>query len=111
MGSYEVWDVYANTQQLAQIFKNVPGTALEDIQVVGDGGLGTGALSGNTQTLVTLDHGQGVKEVDVSEGGFLTVGFTFYRTRFEILSKGGPNMATGHCEKEHHLQCEGRLCC
>ncbi|KAG9443546.1 hypothetical protein H6P81_014886 [Aristolochia fimbriata] len=98
----QVWDVYANTEQLAQIFKNVPGTALEDIQVVGDGGLGTliililrpgSTFRQFTETLVTLDHGQRVKEVDVSEGGYLTVGYTFYRTRFEILSKG-PNRAT-----------------
>ncbi|XP_068669058.1 uncharacterized protein [Aristolochia californica] len=98
----QVWDVYANTHQLAEIFQNVPGTALEDIQIVGDGSLGTLIVlilkPGNTfrqytETLVTLDSEQRVKEVDVSEGGYLTVGYTFYRTRFEILSKG-PNMAT-----------------
>ncbi|XP_068640866.1 uncharacterized protein [Aristolochia californica] len=108
----QVWDVYANTHQLAEIFKNVPGTALEDIQIVGDGGLGTlivlilkpgNAFRQFTETLVTLDNEKRVKEVDVSEGGFLTVGYTFFRTRFEILAKG-PNMATVRKSILYNLQ-------
>ena len=29
-----------------------------------------------------------MKEVQVIEGGYLDVGFTFYRVRFEIIEKG-----------------------
>ncbi|KAG9443544.1 hypothetical protein H6P81_014884 [Aristolochia fimbriata] len=99
----KVWEVYANTHQLAQIFKNFPASAFEDIQVVGDGGLGTRVIAiykpaGNplkqfTEKVVTLDHERRVKEVEMIEGGFLNFVYIFFLTRFEILPKG-PNMAT-----------------
>ncbi|KAG9443545.1 hypothetical protein H6P81_014885 [Aristolochia fimbriata] len=98
----KVWEVYANTHQLAQIFKSVPASGFKDIQVVGDGGVGSHIIvtfkPGNPlkqfrETVMILDHQRKVKEVEVTEGGFLNLGFTSFHTRFQILPKG-PDMAT-----------------
>lgn len=40
-----------------------------------------------------MDHDERIKEVDVVDGGVLKFGYTFFRTRFEILDKG-PNQCT-----------------
>lgn len=40
------------------------------------------------EKVIRLDHDKLIKEVDVVEGGVLNFGFTFFQTRFKILSNG-----------------------
>ncbi|KAG9452448.1 hypothetical protein H6P81_005352 [Aristolochia fimbriata] len=91
----DVWEVYS-TLELPQLIKKIPNF-LEDIEVHGDGSVGTlftlvvppgGPFRMYREKIVTLDHPNMVKEVDVISGGVLDFGYTSFRTRFEIRNLG-----------------------
>jgi hypothetical protein len=50
--------------------------------------LGTPGFSSLKEKFTKVDHEKRLKEVQVIEGGYLDVGFTLYRVRFEIIEKG-----------------------
>ncbi|GMH18479.1 hypothetical protein Nepgr_020320 [Nepenthes gracilis] len=76
----------------------------EEIRLVeGDGGVGTilqlvivpgveGAHSCK-EKFTKIDEEKRLKESEVIEGGFLELGFTLYRVRFEVIEKGEDDSA------------------
>ncbi|XP_068635689.1 S-norcoclaurine synthase 2-like [Aristolochia californica] len=91
----DVWEVVGSIE-LPNLVKHLPGV-LDDLVVDGDG------LEGSIFTLVVpkgwpfrvykekvvkVDNVNRVKDVDVISGGVLDHGFTFGRTRFEIVELG-----------------------
>ncbi|KAJ9554880.1 hypothetical protein OSB04_009494 [Centaurea solstitialis] len=86
-----------------EIGKVVSGKLLEAVDVVeGDGGVGTilkltlkpgYGFSSYNEKFTKVDNENMVKEAEVVEGGYLDIGFTLYRIRFEI--KKNPNDDTG----------------
>ncbi|KAI7735414.1 hypothetical protein M8C21_033015 [Ambrosia artemisiifolia] len=95
----KAWALYGTLE----IGKLVVGKVLEAVDVVeGDGGLGTilkltfkpgSGFPYYKEKFTKVDNENMVKETEVVEGGFLDIGFTLYRIRFEI--KDNPNDDTG----------------
>ncbi|KVH90683.1 Bet v I domain-containing protein [Cynara cardunculus var. scolymus] len=95
----KAWALYGTLE----LGKAVTGKFVEAIEVVeGDGGAGTilrfalkpgSRFSRYSEKFTKVDDENKVKEVEVVEGGFLDLGFTFYRSRIEI--KENPNDDTG----------------
>jgi ribosome-associated toxin RatA of RatAB toxin-antitoxin module len=50
--------------------------------------LGTPGFTSYSEKFTKVDHEKRLKEVEVIEGGYLDLGFTLYRFRFEIIEKG-----------------------
>lgn len=48
---------------------------------------GTQGLSDYKEKFTKIDNEKRVKETEVVEGGYLDLGFTLYRVRFEIIEK------------------------
>ncbi|XP_068634604.1 S-norcoclaurine synthase 2-like [Aristolochia californica] len=91
----DVWEV-VSTLELPQLVKNMPGV-LDDLIVDGDGSVGTlftlvvpegWPFRVYRERIATVDHVNRLKDVDVLSGGVLDHGFTFCRTRFEIVDLG-----------------------
>ncbi|XP_068634147.1 uncharacterized protein [Aristolochia californica] len=91
----DVWEVYS-TLELPQLIKKMPNF-LDDIEWHGDGSVGTiftlvvpqgSPFRMYRERIVTLDHANRVKEVDVISGGVLDLGYNSFRTRFEIVNLG-----------------------
>ncbi|KAI3523215.1 hypothetical protein L1887_01273 [Cichorium endivia] len=95
----KAWELYGTLE----IGKIVVGKILEAVDVEeGDGGPGTilklTLLPGlgfeyYKEKFTKVDNENKVKETEVVEGGFLDIGFTLYRIRFEI--KENPKDDTG----------------
>ncbi|KAF5735318.1 S-norcoclaurine synthase [Tripterygium wilfordii] len=93
----EAWEVYS-TLKLAKLVEEQLD-AIEKAEVLeGDGGVGTiirltfapgiqGPV-GYKEKFTKVDNENRVKETEVVEGGFLELGFTLYRVRFEVIEKG-----------------------
>ncbi|KAK4480570.1 hypothetical protein RD792_013648 [Penstemon davidsonii] len=94
----EAWKLYSSLQ-LAKIVGEALPSLISKVDVVqGDGNAGTilhiffaaaGApgLESYKEKFTVVDHEKRVKEAEVVEGGFLDLGFTLYRVRFEIIGK------------------------
>ncbi|CAL5323525.1 unnamed protein product [Camellia sinensis] len=101
----KAWELYG-TLQLAKLVEQVLPNVLEKIEIVqGDGGVGTilnlvfppgtpGGLSSYKEKFTKVDDEKRVKETEVVEGGYLDLGFTLYRVRFEIIEKGEESCIT-----------------
>ncbi|KAG2701191.1 hypothetical protein I3760_06G033300, partial [Carya illinoinensis] len=74
-------------------------TLIEKIEVLeGDGGVGTvlkltfvpgtPGLSTTSEKFTKIDNEKRVKETQVVERGYLEMGFTLYRVRFEVIEEG-----------------------
>jgi ribosome-associated toxin RatA of RatAB toxin-antitoxin module len=50
--------------------------------------LGTPGFAGYSEKFTKIDHEKRLKEAEVIEGGYLDIGFTFYRVSFQIIEKG-----------------------
>lgn len=50
--------------------------------------LGTPGLTFSVEKFTKYDNEKRMKEAEVIEGGYLDLGFTLYRVRFEIIEKG-----------------------
>ncbi|KAL8534771.1 hypothetical protein ACS0TY_010704 [Phlomoides rotata] len=96
----ETWKLYG-TLQLAKVVEEALPGLLSKIDVIqGDGGVGTvlelflppgneGAMKSYKEKFTMVDNEKRVKETEVVEGGYLDVGFSLYRVRFEIIEKEG----------------------
>ncbi|XP_015878533.3 norbelladine synthase [Ziziphus jujuba] len=93
----QVWELYGSLR-LAYLVQQQLSNLIEKVDVIhGDGGVGTvlqltfvpGFPSGRVckEKFTKVDDEKRVKESEVIEGGFLDLGFTLYRVRFEIIEK------------------------
>ncbi|CAK9138420.1 unnamed protein product [Ilex paraguariensis] len=100
----KAWEVYG-TLQLAKIVEEELSNVLDKIEVIeGDGGAGTvlklifppgtPGLTSYKEKFTKVDDEKRVKEAEVIEGGYLDLGFTLYRVRFEIIEKGENSCVT-----------------
>ncbi|CAI9773274.1 unnamed protein product [Fraxinus pennsylvanica] len=90
----EAWKVYG-TLELGKIAQETLPQWFQKIEVVeGDGGAGTiieiifssgAGLSSRKEKFTIVDDERRVKEIDVVEGGYLDMGFKFYRGRLEVI--------------------------
>ncbi|KVH90670.1 S-norcoclaurine synthase 2-like [Cynara cardunculus var. scolymus] len=95
----KAWALYG-TLELGKV---VTGKLVNAVDVVeGDGGVGTilkltlkpeSGFSCYSEKFTKVDNENKVKEAEVVEGGYLDIGFTLYRIRFEV--KENPNDDTG----------------
>ncbi|WVZ03479.1 hypothetical protein V8G54_024285 [Vigna mungo] len=94
----EAWDLFGTlrigqlvAEELPQLFQSVELTE-------GDGGVGTvlkltfapgvGGPKGYKEKFTKIDNANRVKETEVVEGGYLELGFSLFRVRFEVIEKG-----------------------
>ncbi|XP_047945011.1 norbelladine synthase-like [Salvia hispanica] len=94
----EAWKLFSS-HQLPKVMKEAIPDFISRVDVVqGDGDVGTiveivfqlgGTWKSLTEKLMVLDHEKRVREVEVVEGGFLDLGFTLYRVRFEVIEVEG----------------------
>ncbi|MCL7041620.1 hypothetical protein MKW94_007734 [Papaver nudicaule] len=94
----DLWDVYGTLELVRLIHKLLP-EFLHDFEVdddVGNGGVGTmlkivlppgSPIAYYKEKFIKVDEEKRIKVVDVVEGGYLEVGFSLYRTTFEIIEK------------------------
>ncbi|KAM4076824.1 hypothetical protein ACJW30_12G094200 [Castanea mollissima] len=92
----EAWEIYG-TLGLSKLLVE-DGSAFEKIEILeGDGGSGTilkktfmpgsHGFTVHKEKFTKLDNEKRVKELEVIEGGYLDLGFTLFRVRFEIIEK------------------------
>ncbi|KAL7108083.1 hypothetical protein ACP275_06G092700 [Erythranthe tilingii] len=92
-----VWKIYG-TLKLANIFVRTIPSLVSKIDVLqGNGGAGTivelflhpgkRGSSSYKEKFTVVDDEKRVKVVEVLEGGYLDLGFTLYRVRFEVIEK------------------------
>ncbi|PON77555.1 Bet v I/Major latex protein [Parasponia andersonii] len=97
MPANQVWELYSSLQ-LAKLVEEELSSVIQKINLVkGDGGVGTilhlifvpGAarFSDYKEKFTKVDNEKRVKETEVVEGGYLELGFTLHRVRFEIIEK------------------------
>ncbi|KAF8044422.1 hypothetical protein BT93_A2418 [Corymbia citriodora subsp. variegata] len=90
VGAGKAWELYG-TLKLALLAKKEFSHIMVDI-LDGDGGVSTvikitfGALS-YTEKYTKVDHERRVKETEAIEGGFLDMGLSLYRVRFQVIGK------------------------
>ncbi|KAL0403348.1 UNVERIFIED_CONTAM: hypothetical protein Sradi_1975600 [Sesamum radiatum] len=95
----QAWKLYSSLQ-LAKIVGEALPNIISKIDVVqGDGSAGTilhlffppgrAGPSSYKEKFTVVDDERRVKETEVVEGGFLDLGFTLYRVRFEVVEKEG----------------------
>ncbi|CAJ1934087.1 unnamed protein product [Sphenostylis stenocarpa] len=94
----EAWDLFGTlrigqlvAQELPQLFQSVEITE-------GDGGVGTvlkltfapgvPGPGDYKEKFTKIDNEKRIKETEVVEGGYLELGFTLFRVRFEVIEKG-----------------------
>ncbi|XP_073145136.1 norbelladine synthase-like [Henckelia pumila] len=97
----EAWKVYGSLL-LAKVAGELLGDIISKTEVVvGDGGVGTiveiffipgtpGPAS-YKEKFTVVDDARRVKETEVVEGGFLDLGFKYYRVRLEVIEKEDKN--------------------
>ncbi|KAK2969022.1 hypothetical protein RJ640_007887 [Escallonia rubra] len=97
--AHEAWELYG-TLHLTDVTH-----FFEKIEVLGgDGAVGTilkftlpeGATAFSTyeEKYTKVDNKKMIKEAEIIEGGYLDLGFTMYRTRFEIIKKSKTSCVT-----------------
>ncbi|XP_059667426.1 norbelladine synthase-like [Cornus florida] len=92
----EAWKLYG-TLQLAKLIEEELTDVIHKLEIHGDGGVGTilnitfppgtPFFSSYKEKFTKMDHEKRVKEAEVIEGGYLDLGFTLYRGRFEVIEK------------------------
>lgn len=93
----QAWELYS-TLELAKLTERELKGVIDKIEVVqGNGGVGTvlklvfvpgiPGLSSYKEKFTKLDHDKRVKETEIVEGGYLDLGFTLFRVRFQIQEK------------------------
>ncbi|KAL0452297.1 UNVERIFIED_CONTAM: S-norcoclaurine synthase [Sesamum latifolium] len=95
----EAWKVYGSLLLAKIVVEGLPNLVSKAEAVEGDGSVGTilhvlfvPGTAGPTsykEKFTVVDDEKRVKEAEVVEGGFLDLGFTLYRVRFEVIEKEG----------------------
>ncbi|XP_042054933.1 norbelladine synthase-like [Salvia splendens] len=96
----DAWKLYSTLQLAKVVEEALPGFISRIDVVQGDGGAGTilelvfppgieGGLKSYKEKFTVVDHEKRVKETEVVEGGYLDLGFTLYRVRFEVIEVEG----------------------
>ncbi|KAM7499880.1 hypothetical protein LguiA_024294 [Lonicera macranthoides] len=104
VGAREAWKLYA-TLQLAKVAEEQLPHLLQKIDVLeGDGAPGTvlkltfppgtPVFTSYKEKFTVVDDERMVKETEVIEGGYLDLGFTLYRTRFEVIDNSQGNSSS-----------------
>ncbi|KAJ7982648.1 S-norcoclaurine synthase-like [Quillaja saponaria] len=93
------WGLYG-TLRLPKLIEEGFSNVIQRIEVEGDGGVGTvlnviyqpgtGPTNNNKEIrkFTIIDNEKRIKEAETISGGYLELGFTLYRIRFEIIEKG-----------------------
>ncbi|KAK4436132.1 hypothetical protein Salat_0776900 [Sesamum alatum] len=95
----EAWKLYGTLQLAKIVCEALPNLFSKAEVVEGDGSAGTilhvflppgtAGLTSYKEKFTVVDDEKRVKETEVVEGGFLDLGFTLYRVRFEVVEKEG----------------------
>ncbi|KAK6129389.1 hypothetical protein DH2020_036865 [Rehmannia glutinosa] len=95
----DAWKLYGGLQLAKFVGEELPGLLSKTDVVQGDGGVGTilevfyppgsEGLTSYKEKFTVVDDEKRVKEAEVVEGGYLDLGFTMYRVRFEVIEKDG----------------------
>ncbi|KAJ1406697.1 START-like domain superfamily [Sesbania bispinosa] len=94
----EAWDLFGTLQIGKLVEKEMPELFQKVELTEGDGGVGTvlkltftpgipGPAS-YKEKFTKIDNEKRIKETEVVEGGYLELGFTLFRVRFEVIEKG-----------------------
>ncbi|GLJ33407.1 hypothetical protein SUGI_0672370 [Cryptomeria japonica] len=105
-----VWKVF--TKDFVDVFPKLLPNSFTSIQLLeGDGGVGTlflfkfGAavhkgMTYQKEKVVEKDEGKHIIALEVIEGGHRQMGFSYYKTRFEMKDKGESSCVI-HCNIEY----------
>ncbi|KAL0452291.1 UNVERIFIED_CONTAM: hypothetical protein Slati_1207200 [Sesamum latifolium] len=95
----EAWKVYGSLLLAKIVAEGLPHVISKVEVVEGDGSAGTilhlffppgtAGPSSFKEKFTVVDDEKRVKEAEVVEGGYLDLGFTLYRVRFEVIEKEG----------------------
>nr|XP_009599128.1 S-norcoclaurine synthase 1-like [Nicotiana tomentosiformis] len=89
----EVWNLYSTLQFAKFVVEKLPHIAEKVELIEGNGGLGSILLvstPGNApykEKFMSIDDEKQVKDVEIFEGGFLDLGFSFYLIKWEVMEK------------------------
>ncbi|KAJ1406693.1 START-like domain superfamily [Sesbania bispinosa] len=94
----EAWDLFGTLQIGKLVEKEMPQKFQKVELTEGDGGVGTilkltftpgvpGPASCK-EKFTKIDNEKRIKESEVVEGGYLELGFTLFRIRFQVIEKG-----------------------
>ncbi|XP_073146518.1 norbelladine synthase-like [Henckelia pumila] len=97
----EAWKVYRGLLLAKIAGESLPEFISKTVVIMGDGGVGTilevfftsgtpGPAS-YKEKFTVVDDARRVKETEVVEGGFLDLGFKYYRVRLEVIEKEDKN--------------------
>ncbi|XP_020215444.1 S-norcoclaurine synthase 2 [Cajanus cajan] len=94
----EAWDLFGGLEIGKLVGRELPELFQKVELIEGDGGLGTvlkltfaqgvPGPSGYKEKFTKIDNEKRIKETEVVEGGYLELGFTLFRVRFEVIEKG-----------------------
>ncbi|OIT31470.1 PREDICTED: S-norcoclaurine synthase 1-like [Nicotiana attenuata] len=88
-----VWNLYSTLQFAKFVVEKLPHIVEKVELIEGNGGSGSVmlvSLPGNAsykEKFVSIDDEKRVKEVEIVEGGYLDLGFSFYGIKFEVIEK------------------------
>ncbi|KAL2329252.1 hypothetical protein Fmac_022679 [Flemingia macrophylla] len=93
----DAWDLFGGLEIGKLVGRELP-QLFEKVELIqGDGGLGTvlkltfaPGVPGPTnykEKFTKIDNEKRIKETEVVEGGYLDLGFTLFRVRFEVIEK------------------------
>ncbi|XP_051134074.1 norbelladine synthase-like [Andrographis paniculata] len=101
VGAAEAWRLYGSIRLSQVVARSLPEliSRIEVVRLEGEeGGAGTvlqlffvdeALMSPYKEKFTLVDDARRVKETEVVEGGYLDLGFSLYRVRFELIDGGG----------------------
>ncbi|GAU43497.1 hypothetical protein TSUD_92080 [Trifolium subterraneum] len=94
----EAWELFGTLGIGKMVVEEMPQSFQKVELIEGDGGVGTilkltftpglPGPAGYSEKFTKIDHENRIKETEVVEGGYLELGFTLFRVRFEVIEKG-----------------------
>ncbi|XP_059667425.1 norbelladine synthase-like [Cornus florida] len=109
----EAWQIYG-TLRLLKIVQEELSDFIHKVEIVeGDGSVGTvieitfppgtPGFTSYREKFTKIDNENRVKEATATEGGYLNLGFTLYRGRFEVIEKS-ENSCITKCTVEYEIK-------